>query len=313
MANITSLLSTSPDAIGSSTTFYAAIAATVGVVGVTTAALFRKEKPAMDATEFQDFKLIEKEEISHDTRRFTFALQTPTTKLGLPVGQHITLKFKDKNGKNHQRSYTPVTGNETVGKVTFVIKVYRPLLPKFPEGGKMSQHLDSLNIGETMEMRGPKGHMTYLGQGKFTVKQMRKPLEERQAKHFGMIAGGTGITPMLQVIDAIFRDAKDTTTTISLLYANQTENDILVREELETFSKTHPTRFNLHYTLDRPPTTWGYSKGFINKEMVENHVLSGKSGADVQVLMCGPPPMLKFACLPALEELSIAEKQRFAF
>jgi cytochrome-b5 reductase len=103
MANITSLLSTSPDAIGSSTTFYAAIAATVGVVGVTTAALFRKEKPAMDATEFQDFKLIEKEEISHDTRRFTFALQTPTTKLGLPVGQHITLKFKDKNGKNHQR------------------------------------------------------------------------------------------------------------------------------------------------------------------------------------------------------------------
>ena len=177
----------------------------------------------------------------------------------------------------------------------------------------MSQHLDSLNIGDTIEMRGPKGHMTYLGQGKFTVKQMRKPLEERKANHFGMIAGGTGITPMLQVINAIFRDTKDSTTTISLLYANQSENDILVREELETLAKKYPARFNLHYTLDRPPTNWAYSTGFVNKDMVEKNVLSGKSGGDVQVLMCGPPPMLKFACIPALEELSIGEKQRFAF
>ena len=57
--------------------------------------------------------------------------------------------------------------------------------PKFPDGGKMSQHLDSLKIGETVDMKGPKGHLSYLGKGKFTVKLMRKPLETRHAKHFG--------------------------------------------------------------------------------------------------------------------------------
>ena len=130
-----------------------------------------------------------------------------------------------------------------------------------------------------------------------------------------MISGGTGITPMLQVLHAIFRDTKDSTTTASLLFANQTEDDILVREELESLAKEFPDRFKLHYTLDRPPSeNWAYSTGFINKEMVQNHVLrSGVDTKDTQVLMCGPPPMLKFACIPALTELSIDENNHFSF
>jgi cytochrome-b5 reductase len=100
----------------------------------------------------------QKEIISHDTRRFTFDLQTPQTRLGLPIGQHISLRFTDSNGKSHQRSYTPTTGDELLGKVTFVIKVYKAgVHPRFPDGGIMSQHLDSLKIGEEIEMRGPKG------------------------------------------------------------------------------------------------------------------------------------------------------------
>lgn len=46
------------------------------------------------------------------------------------------------------------------------VKVYfKDVHPKFPEGGKMSQHLDSLSIGSTVEIRGPSGKLTYIGQG----------------------------------------------------------------------------------------------------------------------------------------------------
>jgi cytochrome-b5 reductase len=276
--------------------------------------LLKKEKSAMDPNEFKPFKLIAKESLSHDTRRFTFSLQTPTTKLGLPIGQHISLKFTGADGKGVQRSYTPTSGDETLGKVTFVIKVYKAgVHPKFPDGGKMSQHLDSLKIGDTIDMKGPKGHLTFLGKGRFTVKLMKKPLEERHGKHFGMIAGGTGITPMLQVLHAIFRDAKDSTTTASLLFANQTEDDILVREELEALARDFPQRFKLHYTLDNPPEGWKGSTGFINKDMIAKHVLKDGAADGAQVLMCGPPPMIKFAILPNLQELGLDENKWFSF
>ena len=39
---------------------------------------------------------------------------------------------------------------------------------------------------------------------------------------------------------------------MSLIFANQTEGDILLRDELEACEKDHEN-FKLHYTLDRPP------------------------------------------------------------
>ena len=316
-----------------------------------------KSKPALDPVNFTPLPLVKKENISHDVVRFTFGLPNgPTGKLGLPVGQHITLKFTetlaDGSTKNHQRSYTPTTGDDTPGTVTFVIKVYKANVhPKFPEGGKMSQHLDSLQIGDTVDMRGPKGkflysycllvynmwlcsglycimyymtqhpminhsgHMTYRKNGKFTVHPILKknPDEERSAKHFGMIAGGTGITPMLQIMHAVLRDEPNSNVTISLLYANQAEDDILVREELEDAVKTYNGRFKLHYTLDRPPNGWKYSTGFISKEMIEEHLPSPAADGSTQILMCGPPPMVKFACLPNLEALGFKKSDHFVF
>ena len=56
---------------------------------------------------------------------------------------------------------------------------------------------------------------------------------------------------MLQLIREVFRDTSDTTT-LALLFANQTEDDILLREELEEVQKQFPDRFKLWYTVDRP-------------------------------------------------------------
>jgi cytochrome-b5 reductase len=60
----------------------------------------------------------------------------------------------------------------------------------------MSQHLDNMKLGETILMKGPKGHLTYLGCGKFTIARRRDDIQLYQKKNIGMIAGGTGITPM---------------------------------------------------------------------------------------------------------------------
>ncbi|KAF9805080.1 hypothetical protein SFRURICE_010263 [Spodoptera frugiperda] len=110
------------------------------------------------------------------------------------------------------------------------------------------------------------------------------------------VLGGTGIAPMLQLIRHICKDGNDRTE-MRLLFANQTEEDILLRNELENNRCIY--------------TGWKYSVGFINDEMISQHLFP--PGDDVIVLMCGPPPMINFACNPALEKLGFAESQRFAY
>lgn len=57
---------------------------------------------------------------------------------------------------------------------------------------------------------------------------------------------------MLQLVRHITSDPNDQTE-LSLLFANQTEKDILVQKELEECARNHPQQFKLWYTLDTPP------------------------------------------------------------
>lgn len=283
------------------------------IVGLVSYFLRKKsqtKKIALDPKKKIPFKLIEKEEVSHDTRRFRFALQSPEHVLGLPVGQHMYLSAKI-NGKLVIRPYTPVTSDDEIGYFDLVIKVYfKNVHPKFPEGGQMSQYLNDMKLGDTIDVRGPSGHLTYMGKGKFKITDSKNPTRFLDTNHIGMIAGGTGITPMLQIIKDILKDKGDATK-MSLLFANQTEADILLREDLERIQKEHPDRFSLWYTLDRPKDGWEYSKGFVSDQMINDH-LPKASNLPV-VLMCGPPPMIKFACIPNLEKLGFKEEQYFSF
>merc|ERR1712154_387433 len=123
----------------------------------------------------------------------------------------------------------------------------------------------------------------YTGRGKFNIKEDKKSEgKEVVVRQVSMIAGGTGITPMLQIIRAVFRDPEDRTQ-LSLLLANQTEEDILLRKELEEVQQSHPERFKLWYTVDRPAEGWAHSSGFVNAEMIEKSLfpVSGQLGSAV--------------------------------
>ncbi|CCD72031.1 NADH-cytochrome b5 reductase [Caenorhabditis elegans] len=287
------------------------LAITGGVVLISSVSLFlylrqlRAEKKSKRTLEDDSVKyllpLIEKFEISHNTRKFRFGLPSKDHILGLPIGHHVYLSA-NIGGKLIVRSYTPVSCDLDLGYVDLMVKVYfKNTHERFPDGGKMSQHLESLKIGDTVSFRGPHGSIIYKGSGLFTVRMDKKAEpKNRFFKHLSMIAGGTGITPMLQVIAAILRDPIDATQ-IRLLFANQTEDDILCRKELDELAEKHPTRFRVWYTVSKASKDWRYSTGHINEEMIKEHLFP--SNEESAVLLCGPPAMINCACIPNLDKL----------
>lgn len=219
----------------------------------------------LDPQKWRNFKLVKKTRVSPNVYRFVFALPRQDDVLGLPTGQHIALRATIQ-GKSVSRSYTPVSNNTDLGRIELLVKVY--------DGGLMTKHLESMELGDTIEIRGPKGAMQY---------------SKSYAKHVGMIAGGTGITPMYQLIRAICEDESDNTQ-ISLLYANNTEEDILLKEELDHFAQKCPSKFKVNYVLSRPSGSWKGAKGFVTTELIKEHL--APASKDSKVLLCGPPPMI---------------------
>jgi len=258
----------------------------------------------------QKLPLVEKIETSHDTRIFRFGLPKPDMRLGLPTGGHMFLRAQ-VNGETVMRPYTPATDDSTLGHVDLLVKVYfKGVHPKFPDGGKMSQHLESMKIGDTIDVKGPLGEFIYTGAGSFKFHE--KP---RQCSKINMFAGGTGLTPCYQVANAILRDPEDPTQ-VALLYANQTPGDILLWETLEKMAADHPKRFKIYFTVDRVEglpagTEWKYYTGFINEEMIKSSLF--EAGADTVNLMCGPLAMEKFAVRPNLDKLGHKAESLISF
>lgn len=294
------------------------VAVAVGVVAATGGVvyyLYKKKSSTKFLLQDPDTKyalpLIHKEPISHDTRKFRFGLPSDKHVLGLPIGQHIYVTCTI-DGKPVVRPYTPTSSDWEYGYMDLVVKVYAPNVhPKFPQGGKMSNHLDHLEIGETIDVRGPSGLIVYQKHGAFDIRPKKTaPAVRRNVRKVGMIAGGTGITPMYQLIKAICLHEADETT-ISLLFANQTESDILLRARLDRFANEHPKQFHCYYTLDRPPADWKQGTGFITVDMIKDNL--PPPGDDVLILMCGPPPMIDFACKPALKQLGYDDSMIFSY
>lgn len=112
----------------------------------------------------------------------------------------------------------------------------------------------SLQVGQTIKVRGPKGAFVYT---------------PNMVRHFGMVAGGTGITPMLQVVKAIIRGrATGDRTQVDLIFANVTEQDILLREDLDQLAR-EDKGFRVHYVLDKPPAGWEGGVGYVTAEMFQ--------------------------------------------
>lgn len=228
-----------------------------------------------------------KRAVSSDSKIFTFDLEHAEQQVGLPVGQHLMMRLRDPATREAIiRAYTPISEGTDRGKLHVLIKIYRDTPER--KGGRMTQALDSLPIGHFVDMKGPVGKFEYLGKGVCFVSGKR-----RLVKRFIMLCGGSGVTPIFQVLRAVMKDPDDTTRCL-VLDGNRAEEDILCRTELDAMVASNPAKCRLLYRLTQPGEGWTGLRGRMDAAVLKQEVGPRKSSEGGEmVLICGPEAMEK--------------------
>lgn len=183
------------------------------------------------------------------------------------AGQHLTIKV-NINGETLYRTFSISSIPNVDNYLTLTIKRIK--------GGKVTNYLaDNLKVGDTLEVTAPSG-------------QFFLTPEPAHQKHYVMIAGGSGITPIYSMIGTILKF--ESKSKITLLYANRTSNSIIFKDKFAKWAKDFPTQLEVKHFLSEEENPNNAIKGFITKISLEELVNQyGKNKLDFY--LCGPEVM----------------------
>lgn len=220
--------------------------------------------------------------LSANSAVYRFAFEDPEATSGMTVASMLMTKAAigsekaDGTRANVIRPYTPISRPDEKGYLELAVKSY-------PDG-KMSKHIASLRVGDKLDFKGP---------------VVKLPYKPNNHSHIGMVAGGTGIAPMLQVLDEVLDNPADKTQ-VSLIFANVSEHDILLKRQLDAREALYPDRVSIYYVVDKAPVravgepAWQGGVGYVTAAMLRSKLPPPSDLSMVYV--CGPPPMYKAIC-----------------
>lgn len=187
------------------------------------------------------------------------------------AGQYLTLATQI-NGEEVRRAYSLCTSPVSDKNPGVTVKKV--------EGGKMSTWANTiLKEGDTIEVMPPNG--------KFTPE-----IAQGNATHYILFGGGSGITPMMSIIKTVLEN--DSTSKITLIYANRNDKSVIFKSQLETMEKANKDRLKIILSYDQAPMMWFGLKGLLTVDKISDIIKNriGGNYLSAQYYICGPSPMM---------------------
>ena len=197
-------------------------------------------------------------------------------------GQYLTLRQRTSDGE-HRRSYSICA---TVGRAPKVgVRRVR--------GGLFSEWLvDRLEAGDEIDVGLPAGGFTP---------------ELEAGTHHGLIAAGSGITPVLSIVSSLLAAYGD--THVTLLYGNRRTDTVMFTEEIADLKNLYGPRLHLLHVLSREPTEADIFNGRLDAERLRTLLGALVDVGDVDHWwLCGPFGMTEDA-VSVLGELGVGKRQ----
>ncbi|MGL5614787.1 MAG: anaerobic sulfite reductase subunit AsrB [Sarcina sp.] len=152
--------------------------------------------------------------------------------------------------------------------------------------GKVTNEVFEKYVGEKLFLRGPYGNGF--------------DLENYKGKEVIIVAGGTGVSPVKAVIDYFAANPKDAIRS-TLIAGFRSPEDMLFRKEMEAWKSNLDTCI---ITVDNADESYTGPVGLVTKYIPELQI---KNKENVQVIVVGPPMMMKFTVME-FEKLGIKEE-----
>ncbi|MBP1871735.1 benzoate/toluate 1,2-dioxygenase reductase subunit [Ensifer adhaerens] len=191
----------------------------------------------------------------HNDAAIVLELDIDTAPAFLP-GQYANIDVPG-SGQNRSYSFSTAPGEARIG---FLIK-------KIP-GGLMSNWLERAEVGTTLQLTGPLGS--------FYLRDVQRPLL--------FLAGGTGLAPFLSMLEVLVRE--NSTQRIHLIYGVTRDLDLVLVDEIEAYAK-RLANFTFATVVAEEASSHP-RKGWVTQHMPAEVL----NGGDVDVYLCGPPPMV---------------------
>jgi len=155
---------------------------------------------------------------THDSKIITFGLPLDKS-LGHTISSAIVMQVPptESSPKAVMRPYNPISSPSQKGSFELLIKLYLP-------DGISSQYVANLQVGDLVSFK----------QTKTNIKKFQLPFEG--VKKITMLAGGTGIAPMVQALPSILEQGD---AQVILLYGNKTPKDIMLKKELDSLTEQY--------------------------------------------------------------------------
>jgi cytochrome-b5 reductase len=255
----------------------------IQIASAAAAARAGSPEPSCNATMpregFHPYPLLSSVAISDDTKLLRFALPDDMRTLGLPLPSCLKIKLELQGGEHVlDKSYSPISLPDQPEYVELLVKGYPPRTAGHPwkhgPPGGLGAFLINLEVGQTADLKLKSPRIIHDGQY-FT---------NRWAK-LGLVAGGTGVAPLMQMIRTILADPAELTK-ISLVFANRHIEDILLQDELDGIAADQPDRFRVRYVLSSPPTdgSWAGGTGWVSADDV---AYLPEPSNSTMVMVCG--------------------------
>ena len=199
--------------------------------------------------------------------RSTFAIDLEPEQEGLAPhapGQFVLVTFQAANLPREEHPWTISSSPVQGPNLQITVK----------ESGDFTRRIRGLEEGDRARIRGPYGLFSHLA------------LETGQGNGLAMIAGGVGVTPFLSMLRTM-ADVGDERT-VTLVWSNKTEKDILWKDELDRLAPILPG-LTVHHVLTRQPD-WDGPTGRLDFKLLQT-LLAGHSPGS-HIFLCGPPAMM---------------------